>query len=74
MVNAPWVKKNCVFKDNSVIKGSEWAEYRLMLRQLTGYTLAGKNKHDDVPDAFAQFALYVGSKLNAKIKIAKRWF
>lgn len=74
MVNASWVKKNCVFRDNSVIKGSEWAEYRLMLRQLTGYTLAGKNKHDDVPDAFAQLALYVGSKLNAKIKIAKRWF
>ena len=74
MVNAPWVKKHCIFKDNSVIKGSEWSEYRLMLRQLTGYTLAGKNKHDDVPDAFAQFALYIGGKQNARLKLAKRWF
>ena len=73
-VNAAWVKKHCLFKDISVIKGSEWAEYRLMLRQLTGYTLAGKNKHDDVPDAFAQLALYVDAKAGAKIKLGKRPF
>lgn len=74
MVNAPWVKQHCIFKDNSVIKGAENAEYRLMLRQLTNYTLAGKNKHDDVPDAFAQLALYVDNRASAKIKLGKRWF
>ena len=73
-VNAGWVKKHCLFRDSSVIKGSEWSEYRLMLRMLTQYTLAGKNKHDDVPDAFAQLALYVDSKQSAKIKLSKRWF
>ena len=73
-VNAAWVKKHCLFKDNSVIKGSEWAEYRLMLRQLTQYTLMGKNKHDDVPDAFAQLALYIDGKVKAKLKLEKRWF
>ena len=45
-----------------------------MLKQLCGYTLAGKNRHDDVPDAFAQLALYVDSNLAAKVKINKRWF
>lgn len=73
-MNAPWVKKHCLFRDNSVIKGAEWAEYRLAMRQLCGYTLAGKNKHDDVPDAFAQLALLIDSKANAKIKLQKRWF
>ena len=73
-VNAGWVKKRCLFRDNSVIKGREWDEYRLMLRQLTQYTLAGRNKHDDVPDAFAQLALYVDSKVGAKLKLSKRWF
>lgn len=73
-VNAAWVKKHCLFRDNTVIKGREWDEYRLMLRQLTGYTLAGKNKHDDVPDAFAQLALYVDAKQGAKLKLTKRWF
>lgn len=73
-VNAGWVKKHCLFRDSTVIKGSEWSEYRLMLRQLTQYTLAGKNKHDDVPDAFAQLALYVDSKRSAKIKLSNRWF
>ncbi len=74
MVNAPWVKQHCLFRDNSVLKGAEWNEYRLMLRQLCGYTLAGKNKHDDVPDAFAQLALYIDGKASSKIKLQKRWF
>lgn len=73
-VNAAWVKKHCLFRDNTVIKGSEWSEYRLMLRMLTGYTLAGKNRHDDVPDAFAQLALYIDNKASAKLKLQKRWF
>ena len=68
------MKKHCLFRDNTVIKGSEWSEYRLMLRMLTGYTLAGKNKHDDVPDAFAQLALYIDNKASAKLKLQKRWF
>ena len=74
IVNAPWVKNHCLFKDDSVLKGGAFQEYRLMLRMLTQYTLAGKNKHDDVPDAFAQFALYIGGKQNARLKLAKRWF
>lgn len=73
-VNAPWVKKHCLFKDDSVVKGKANEEYRLMLRMLTQYTLAGKNKHDDVPDSFAQLALYIDGKASAKLKLGKRWF
>lgn len=56
IANSPWVQEHCLFKDNSVIKNDK--EYLLFLRLLTGFTMAGKNKHDDVPDAMAQLALY----------------
>jgi len=72
IVASPWIKEHCLFKDNSVIK--EDKEYRLFLRQLTGYTMAGKNKHDDVPDALAQLSLYVQTFGMNKVEIIKRFF
>lgn len=73
-VNSSWVKTHCVFRDDTVIHGKEWSEYRLFLRQLMNYSLRGKNKHDDVPDAMAQLALYVTKASKAKVNIVKRWF
>lgn len=74
-MNAPWVKQHCLFRDDSIISGKEWSEYRLMLRQLTSYSMRGKNKHDDVPDAFAQLALWQTKASNIqKVKLGKRWF
>lgn len=64
---SPWVKDHCLFKDNSVIKDNK--EYRLFLRMLTSYTLVGKNKHDDVPDAMAQLAQYSESFTMSKAEI-----
>lgn len=72
ITNSPFVKEHCLFKDNSVIKDDK--EYRLFLRQLTGYTMAGKNKHDDVPDAMAQLALYVQTFGLGKVQVLKRFF
>jgi predicted phage terminase large subunit-like protein len=72
IVNSPFIKEHCLFKDNSVIKDDK--EYRLFLRQLTGYTMAGKNKHDDVPDAMAQLALYCQSFGLGKVQVLKRFF
>lgn len=59
IVASPWVKEHCLFKDDSVIKQDK--EYRKMLNFLCGYTMAGKNKHDDVPDGFAMLAEFVQS-------------
>jgi predicted phage terminase large subunit-like protein len=64
IVNSPWVKEHCLFKDESVIGNDK--EYRRALQFLCSYTMAGKNKHDDVPDAMAMFAEYVQS-LNAGV-------
>lgn len=62
-----WVKDHCLFADNSVVKENK--EYRLFLRQLTGYTLVGKNKHDDVPDAMAQLYEFAESMGAVKVEV-----
>ena len=72
IVNSPWVKDRVLFKDNSVIKKDK--EYRRMLNFLCGYTMAGKNKHDDVPDAWAMFAEYVQQLEGSKVEVFRRPF
>ena len=74
LVEAPWVIDHCVFKDDTVLHGDKWREYRKMLQMLTSYSLEGKNKHDDVPDAFAQFSKYVQGFAGNRIQIVKRPF
>ena len=72
IVNSPWVKDHVLFKDDSVIKKDK--EYRRMLNFLCGYTMAGKNKHDDVPDAWAMFAEYVQQLEGSRVEVFRRPF
>lgn len=72
IVNSAWVKEHCVFKDDSMFKKS--SEYGKMLDMLCSYTIAGKNKHDDVPDAFAMLAEFAQSLSSAVAEIFKRPF
>lgn len=69
IVNAPWVKEHVLFLDNSLLKGNQKAEYRKALNFLCGYTMAGKNKHDDVPDAMAMLAEYAQSFEKSAVKV-----
>lgn len=72
IVNSPWVKEHCLFKDDSIIKDNK--EYRTFLNFLCSYTMAGRNKHDDVPDAMAQLAEYAQSFSAAQVQvIARPW-
>ena len=48
--NSALVKERVLFKDGDISK-----EYRDAINQLTSYSMMGKNKHDDVPDALAMF-------------------
>ena len=73
-VESPWVLQHCLFKDDSVLKGSEYIEYRTMLRFLTSYSLKGQNIHDDVPDAMAQLSQYIQRFAGNKMSVKKRWF
>lgn len=70
IVNSPFVKEHCLFKDSSVINGDK--EYKKALNFLCSYTMSGKNKHDDIPDAFAQLAEFAGSLGGGRVEVFKR--
>ena len=72
IVNSPFIKDHVLFKDNSVIKKDK--EYRRMLNFLCGYTMAGKNRNDDVPDAWSLFAEYVQQLEGSKVGVFRRPF
>lgn len=72
IVNSPFIKDRVLFKDNSVIKKDK--EYRRMLNFLCGYTMAGKNRNDDVPDAWSLFAEYVQQLEGNKVEVFRRPF
>ena len=68
-----WVKERCLFLDESVY-AKERKEYRTAMQQLTNYSMAGKNKHDDVPDSLADLENFISSFSAAKVEISKRAF
>lgn len=72
IVASPWVKEHILFKDNSIIKKDK--EYRRMLNQLCSYTMAGRNKNDDVCDAWSMFANYVQQLEGNKVEVFRRPF
>lgn len=70
ITRAGWVKQHCLFKDESVMD----KEYRTAIEMLTSYNMAGKNKHDDVPDVMADVADYVETMSISSISVGKRLF
>lgn len=59
VTNAPEIKERFLFLDRSVIGFNR--DYKLMLSMMTSYTMAGKNKHDDVPDGLSMAVLYLNN-------------
>lgn len=72
IVSSGFAKERFLFKDESVIKSDK--EYRRALNFLCSYTMAGKNKHDDVPDAMAMLAEYIQSLDGARVGLMHRPF
>ena len=72
ILNSAWVKEHCLFKDESLY--TRQSDYGKMMNMLTTYTVAGKNKHDDVPDGMAMFSEYAQSFDTAKVEVFKRPF
>ena len=70
IVNSPFIKERCLFKDDSVIGNDK--EYRKALQFLCSYTMAGRNKNDDIPDAFAQLSEFIQSLVGNVVEIVKR--
>ena len=72
IVNSPFVKEHCLFKDDTVIGTDK--EYRKAMQFLCSYTMAGKNKNDDIPDAFAQLSEFIQSLSGSKVTVFQRPF
>ena len=70
IVNSAWVKEHCLFKDASMYRKN--SDYGRMMDMLCSYTMAGKNKHDDVPDGIAQYAEFVQSLTGNRVEVFKR--
>ena len=70
IVNSAFVKEHFLFKDESMYKRN--TDYGRFMDMLCGYTTAGKNKHDDVPDATAMLAEYVQGLSSAKVEVFQR--
>ena len=79
LVASSWVKLHCLFKAESEYSGKGAnkvldKEYRTAMSLLTGYTMSGKNKFDDVPDALADLENFAKTFGGSSIKVMKRRF
>lgn len=72
ILNSAWVKEHCLFKDKSEYKKKD--DYGKMIEMLCSYTVAGKNKHDDIPDGFAMLSEYAQSLTGNKVEVFQRFF
>ena len=67
-----WVKQRCLFKYESDYKANH--EYRDAMNLLYGYSMAGKNKHDDAPDAMSMLADFCQSFGSQKAEVIRRFW
>lgn len=71
-INSSWIRLHCLFKDESLYKDDR--EYEVAMRQMTSYTVAGKNKFDDVVDVLSMLVDFVTSFSANKVTIMRRPF
>ena len=69
IVNSPFVKEHFLFKDDTVPRNKD---YRRMIDQLCGYTMSGRNKHDDTPDVMAQLVEFIQNMSAGRVEVFKR--
>ena len=72
IINSAWVKERCLFKDRS--KYSKSSDYGKMINFLCSWTMAGKNKNDDVPDGMSMLAEFVQSLSTSTVTTFRRPF
>lgn len=70
IMSSTFVKDHFLFKDNSVIN----KEYKQALGFLCSYSMKARNKHDDVPDAFAMLVDFITSFGSNVVEIKQRFW
>lgn len=68
IVRSAWIKENVYFPDASIRDKT----MKDIVRKLCSYSHKGKNKHDDVPDAMAQYAMFTESLLGSVVTVGSR--
>lgn len=72
IIGSTWVKEHCLFLDETCYQRN--SEYGKFIDMLCSYTVAGKNKHDDVPDAMAMLSEYAQSLTGSRVEVfARPW-
>ena len=71
IVNSAWVKEHCLFKAKD--QYTKQSDYGKFIGMLCSYTMAGKNKNDDAPDAMSMFAEYAQSFIQRRVEVFKRF-
>jgi len=61
IVNSDFIKQHVLFRDKE--QYTRKSDYGQFMHFLLGYSVAGKNVHDDVPDCLSNFSLFV-QKMN----------
>lgn len=70
IVNSDWIKQHVLFKDKDMY--TKKSDYGRFMNFMTTYSVAGKNRWDDVVDCLANFALFVTRSLyRRKTRIMK---
>ena len=67
---ASFVMEHFLFKDESLYD----REYRTALAQMCGWTMSGKNKHDDVCDAMSMLTGYIVNYESGRVQLMNRIF
>jgi len=71
IVNSNWVKEHMFFKDKSLY--SRQSDYGKFMNMMLSYSVSGKNPHDDVPDALANFTLFATRPERKAARIMKNF-
>lgn len=69
LCDAGWVKERCYFLADPADR-----DYRRFMDMLTHYTVSGRNKHDDAPDAMSMYKRFATSLVKAKVEAVRRPF
>lgn len=71
-VSSAWVKAHCLFKYEKEYEKDK--DYRTAMNFLCSYSMSGKNKYDDVPDALSMLTNFATGRSTTKVRIIKRNF
>ncbi len=72
ITESDFIKKHFVFLDESKLQDGKHEEYKAFMRNLLEFTITGKVKHDDAPDALSMLSQLVKDLSGMDVRIIDR--